>query len=137
MRRLFIFELTLFLFFFKIFIYLFLERGAGREKERKRSINVWLPLACSLLGIWPKTQAYALTENPTGGFSLVPTPALNSESHQPGHFTFLICTLIKLCSICFPQHCFRCIPQIGMLYFHFLSVSIEKFSLAHRLFRIV
>ena len=53
----------IFLLFFTYFIYLFLDRGEGREKERKRNINVWLPLACSLLGTWPATQACALTGN--------------------------------------------------------------------------
>ena len=46
--------------FKKDFIYLFLERGKGREKERESNINVWLPLACPLLGTWPTTQASAL-----------------------------------------------------------------------------
>ena len=46
--------------FFKDFIYLFLERG--REEEREININVWLPLACPLLGTWPAIQARALTE---------------------------------------------------------------------------
>ena len=36
--------------FFKDFIYLFLERGEEREKERERNSNVWLPLACPILG---------------------------------------------------------------------------------------
>ena len=36
--------------FFKIFIYLFLERWKGKDKEKDRNINVWLPLACPLLG---------------------------------------------------------------------------------------
>ena len=46
------------------FIYLVLERGReGKEKERERNINVWLPLACPLLGIWPATQACTLTGN--------------------------------------------------------------------------
>ena len=49
--------------FLKDFIYLFLE--GGREEKRERSINVWLPLECPLLGTWPTTQACALTRNPT------------------------------------------------------------------------
>ena len=44
---------SFFLFLKKIyFIYLFIDRGEGREKERERNINVWLPLACPLLGTW-------------------------------------------------------------------------------------
>ena len=72
--------------FFKIyFIYLFLERGQGKEKERKRNINVWLPLACSLLRTWPATQACALTGNPTSNL-LVHRPVLNPLSHSSqGH----------------------------------------------------
>ena len=46
-------------------IYLFLERGEGKERGRERNINVWLLLANPLLGIWPATQACALTSNQT------------------------------------------------------------------------
>ena len=52
-----------FFYFLKYFIYLFLERREGREKERERNINVWLPLACPLLGTWLATQECALTGN--------------------------------------------------------------------------
>ena len=59
-----------FFFFFKeicfyksLFIYLFLERGEG--KERAGNINIWLPLARSLLGTWLATQSCALTRNRT------------------------------------------------------------------------
>ena len=51
------------LFFKKDFMYLFLDSGEGTEKERERNINVWLPLACPLLGTWPTTQACSLTRN--------------------------------------------------------------------------
>ena len=44
-------------------MYLFLDRGEGNKEERERNINVWLPLVCPLLGIWPVTQACALTGN--------------------------------------------------------------------------
>ena len=42
------------------------EEGEGerREKERERNINVWLPLACPLLGTWPTTQACTLEVEP-------------------------------------------------------------------------
>ena len=49
-------------YFFQRF-YLFIFRERGREGERERNINVWLPLAWPLLGIWPATQAWALTGN--------------------------------------------------------------------------
>ena len=66
--------LWVWLFFFKIlFIYLFLDRGERREKERERNMNVWLPLACLLVGTWPATQACALTGNWTGT-SWLPVP---------------------------------------------------------------
>ena len=39
----------------------------GRETERERNINMWLPLVRPLLGIWPATQACALTGNRVGG----------------------------------------------------------------------
>ena len=55
-------------FFFKL-INLFLERWEGREKERERNINVWVPLACPLLGTWLTTQSCALTGNLTLCFS--------------------------------------------------------------------
>ena len=60
-----VFLVHLFIVFGKDFIYLFLDRGEGREKERERKVNVWLPLAHPLLGIWLTTQAWALTGNQT------------------------------------------------------------------------
>ena len=57
-----------------LFIYFYRE-GKGRRK-RKKNINVWLPLACPMLGTWPTTQ----TGNRTGD-SLVHSLALNSLSH--------------------------------------------------------
>ena len=62
------------------FYYLFLDRGEGREKERERNSNVWLPLTCPKLGIWPATQACALTGNRTDD-PMVCRPALNPLSH--------------------------------------------------------
>ena len=49
----------------------------------ERNIIVWLPLPCPPPGIWPATQARALTGNPTGD-PLVYRLALNPEPHQPG-----------------------------------------------------
>ena len=65
--------------FFKRF-YLFICRERGRGREREGNINVWLPLACPLMGTWPATQACTLTGNPTGG-PLVHRPALNPLNH--------------------------------------------------------
>ena len=70
-----------FLFFFlfsRIYLFIFIERG--REGERVGNINVWLSLACPLLGTWPTTQACALTGNQTGD-PLVHRPKLNPLSH--------------------------------------------------------
>ena len=79
--------------FKKYFIYLFLERGEGREKERERNMNVWLPLACPLLGTWPATQACALTGNWTND-PLVLRPALNTVSHtSQGIILKSVCTI--------------------------------------------
>ena len=61
------------------FLSLFLDRGGGREKERERSINVWWPLTCPLLGSWPATQACALIGNQIGD-PLAFRPALNPLS---------------------------------------------------------
>ena len=62
-------------------IYLLLERGEGREKEREGNINVWLPLACPLLGTWPTAQACALTEHRTGD-PLILRRVLNPLTHS-------------------------------------------------------
>ena len=64
----------------KDIIYLFLERREGREKKRERNISVWLPLMCPLLGMWPATQACALTGNRTSN-PLVHRLALSPLSH--------------------------------------------------------
>ena len=65
-----IIKLLLASFLKKIFICLFLERGERRQKQRERNINVWLPFAHPLQGIWPETQAWALTGNQTSDFWL-------------------------------------------------------------------
>ena len=50
-------------FFFKI---LFIFREREREGKKERTINVFLPLTCSVLGTWSATQACDLTGNGTG-----------------------------------------------------------------------
>ena len=74
----------------KIFkrFYLFIDRGEGRERERERSINVWMPLACSQLGILPATQACD---------PLVCRLALNPLSHtsQGQSWFFIHCINLK------------------------------------------
>ena len=65
--------LILFIIILKDFIYLFLERGEGR----KRNINMWLLLACALLG----TQACYSNRWP---FALQ-SSTQSTEPHQPGH----------------------------------------------------
>ena len=76
-------DMTIYFLIFKK-IYLFLERGEGREKERERNSNVWLPLTSPQLGIWPATQACALTENRTSN-SGSQAGSQSTELHQPGH----------------------------------------------------
>ena len=66
-------------FFWRFYLFIFRE-GERREKERERSINVWLPLTCPLLGTWPATQACALTGNWTSSL-LIHSPVLNPLSH--------------------------------------------------------
>ena len=80
--------------FKKDFIYLFLERGEGRETERERHINVWLPLVCPQLGIWPATQACALTGDQTS-HPLVHRPMLNPLSYTSQGLNSLISYLLK------------------------------------------
>ena len=71
-------------------IYLFLERGESREEEREKIINVWLSLACPLLGTWPATQACALTGNQTGNLLVLrPVSPQSTEPHQPGLTVFI------------------------------------------------
>ena len=68
--------------FLKIFYLLFfLERGEGREKKTERNINMWLPFVGSLQGIWPTTQACALTGNQICE-PLPQIPALNPLIHS-------------------------------------------------------
>ena len=68
---------------------LFIFRRQGRDKERERNINVWLPLACPLLGTWPAIQACALTGNQTSDPLVFCRPALNPLSHtSQGSITF-------------------------------------------------
>ena len=71
--------LTFVCFFFKILFIQFQREGKGGRK-RERNINVWLPLACPLLGTWPTTQACALTGDRTC-YPLVCRPTLNTLSH--------------------------------------------------------
>ena len=47
---------------FKDILYIFRQSG----REGGESINVWLPRTHPQLGIWPATQACALTGNQTG-----------------------------------------------------------------------
>ena len=66
--------------FKKKILFIYSKRGEGQKEEREKNINVWLPLARPLLGIWPATQACALTGNRTGSLS-VHRLALNPLSH--------------------------------------------------------
>ena len=63
----------------RFYLFIFRERGGEGERKGEKQL-VWLPLKCPLLGIWPTTQAGALTRNWTGS-PLVCRPALNPLSH--------------------------------------------------------
>ena len=65
--------------FLKI-LFIYIQREGKRERKKERNTSVWLPLTCTLLGTWPKTQACALTGNRTGD-PLVHRLALNLLSH--------------------------------------------------------
>ena len=86
----------------KLRFYLFLERGKGREKESERNINVWLSLACPLLGTWPTTQACALTGNLTSN-PLIWRWALNPLSHtSQGTYAYFKCWPGASCMSSYP-----------------------------------
>ena len=98
---------TFFFFFFKILIYF--QRKGGRE----RNINVWLPLACPLLGTWPATQARALTGNPTSD-PLVRRLALHPLSHTsqgPLPRTFYLLPFLAVTSSALPS---SVLPALGL-----------------------
>ena len=62
---------------------IFRERKGRRKRER--NINVWLPLACFLLGTWPAAQVCALIGNRTSN-PLVCRPVLNPLTHTSQGF---------------------------------------------------
>ena len=68
-------------FCLRFYFITFKETGREGEREGERHINVWLPLACPPLGIWPATEACALTGNRTSS-PLVLRLALNPLSHS-------------------------------------------------------
>ena len=75
------FHFIILLFYWILFLkILFIFSGEGREKQRDRNINVWLPLACPILGTWLATQAGTLTGNRTRDTSFH-WLALNPLSH--------------------------------------------------------
>ena len=78
--------------FLKDFIYLFLERGEEREeereKERERNSNVWLPLACPILGTMTRNPGmcpdWESNQQPFGS----QVGAQSTEPHQRARLTF-------------------------------------------------
>ena len=100
-----------FFFFFKISFIL-----RGKEGERERNINAWLPLEHPLLGIWPATEACALTGNRisdpvvrfTGWHSVHwGTPAR-------AHWLILICALTRHIGM---MLCPTELPSLGLTHF--------------------
>ena len=74
-------------FFLKIYteLYLlFLERGREGERGRETDINVWLPLACPLLGTWPATQACALDWKSNQQLFGLQASSQSTEPHSQG-----------------------------------------------------
>ena len=61
----------------------FWERERKGE-ERERNINVWLPLACPLLGTWPAAQACALDWESNWQPFGSQAGTQSTELHQPG-----------------------------------------------------
>ena len=105
-----IIQMHSFLFIYiKHCIHLFLERGEGREKEREKNINMWLPLACPLLGTWPTTQACALTGNQTSS-PLAGRPMLNPQSHISQGQTHSFLNNFKF------QNSFKCVEKLQRQY---------------------
>ena len=76
---------------------LFIFREREREGERERNINVWLPLACPLMGTWPATKSCALDWEsnwlPFGSQASIQS----TEPHQSGLKMYLNCfEILKL-----------------------------------------
>ena len=63
--------------FYSFILEILFYRKEGRVKETERNISVWLPLACSLLGTWPATQACAMTGNRTSNLLLHRSPLIH------------------------------------------------------------
>ena len=86
----------LFYFYFTFYclrFYLFIFRQSGREGEREEEKHQCVVAShVPQLGIWPATQACALTGNQTGN-PLVRRPVLNPLSHtsQGRDFYFKLC----------------------------------------------
>ena len=70
----------------------FQREGKGGRKKGRETVNVWLPLACPLLGTWPTTQACALTGTRTHN-ALVCRLVLNPLSHTSQGVVFLFVCL--------------------------------------------
>ena len=79
-------------------MYLFLG-GGGEGVKEERNISVWLPLTWAPLGIWPSTQACALTGNQTGD-PLVHRPAFCSLSYTSQGWKLLFNLVLSISSLC-------------------------------------
>ena len=90
--------------FLKDVTYIILDRGGREGKREAEKHQLWLPLAPTLPGTWPTTQACALTGNQTSD-PLVHRPAFNPLSHTSqgmSSYTLLIKAYMS--------------PSLGMIY---------------------
>ena len=114
---------SIFIFnFLKRFCLFIFRQKERRDKERERNINVWLPLACPLLGTWPATQACASNWvsnlQPFGSqASTQPT-----KPHQPGPFLIFWGISILLSTVASPV----CIPTSSAKWLPFLHNLVSS-----------
>ena len=74
-----------------LFIYFQIVWKGGRTRRREgEKHHVWLPLMCPQLGMWPATQACALTGNQTHDPSVYGTMLQLTRPHQPGLISNLL-----------------------------------------------
>ena len=78
------------IYFLRISFFLSFQRE-GKEKERERSLIVWLPLTCPLMGTWPATQACALDWDSNQWPFGSQAGTQSTDPHQPGLQMLIFC----------------------------------------------